>query len=206
MKLDRGYLIVFEGIDGAGKSTHCRLLADYLTARGFPVLKLFEPTKGLWGMKIRKLLTEGRGDVGPEEELNWFLKDRKEDVEKNIRPALDQKKIVILDRYYYSTAAYQGALGLDPKRICRENEAFAPKPDRVFLFTVSPEHCLRRIENSRSQKSSFEKLDYLQKVQEIFDSFSDSIIRRIDTAPPVDEVHAKLRVEVEGLLSLKGEE
>ncbi|MDA1110796.1 MAG: dTMP kinase [Nitrospinae bacterium] len=206
MKLSRGYLIVFEGIDGTGKSTHCRLLADYLVARGLSVLKLFEPTKGPWGLKIRKLLTEGRGEVSREEELAWFINDRKEDVEKNIQPALHQNKVIILDRYYYSTAAYQGALGLDPERICRENEAFAPKPDLVFLFSASPEQCLQRIEASRSQKSSFEKLDYLQKVQEIFDSFSDPIIRRIDTAPPPDEVHAKLRTEVNDLLLLKGKE
>lgn len=203
MKLDRGYLIVFEGIDGTGKSTHCRLLADYLMSRGFPVLKLFEPTKGPWGMKIRKLLTEGRGDVSREEELSWFINDRKEHVDKNIRPALDQNQIIILDRYYYSTAAYQGALGLDPERICRENEAFAPKPDIVFLFTASPEQCLQRIEESREEKSAFERLEYLQKVQEIFDSFSDPIIRRIDTAPPPDKVHAKLRTQVDGLLSLE---
>jgi dTMP kinase len=204
LKLDRGYLIVFEGIDGTGKSTHCRLLEDYLQSRGFPVLKLFEPTKGPWGMKIRKLLTEGRGDVSREEELEWFINDRKEDVKNNIRPALNQNKIVILDRYYYSTAAYQGALGLDPERICRENEAFAPKPDIVFLFSASPEQCLQRIEESRSKKSSFEKLEYLQKVQRIFDSFSDPIIRRIDTAPPPDVVHARLRIEVDGLISEEG--
>ncbi|GJL79828.1 MAG: thymidylate kinase [Nitrospinaceae bacterium] len=204
MKLNRGYLIVFEGIDGTGKSTHCRLLADYLKSSGFPVLRLFEPTQGPWGMKIRKLLTEGRGDVSPEEELRWFINDRKEDVEKNIRPGLDQKKIIILDRYYYSTAAYQGALGFDPEQILRENEAFAPKPDLVFLFVASPEQCLERIQKSRSEKTSFEKLDYLQKVQQIFDSFSDPVIRRIDTEPPPDEVHAKLRTEVDALIALEG--
>lgn len=203
MKLSQGYLIVFEGIDGTGKSTHCRLLADYLLAREIPVLKLFEPTKGPWGMKIRKLLTEGRGEVSREEELAWFINDRKEDVEKNIQPALDQNKVIILDRYYYSTAAYQGALGLDPERICRENEAFAPKADLVFLFTASPEQCLQRIEASREEKSAFERLEYLQKVQEIFDSFSDPIIRRIDTVPPPEEVHVKLRTEVDGLLALE---
>lgn len=206
MKLDRGYLIVLEGIDGVGKSAHCRLLADYLKTRGFPVLKLFEPTRGFWGMKIRELLTEGRGDVRPEEELSWFINDRREDVEKNIRPGLDENKIVVLDRYYFSTAAYQGALGLDPRRIFRENEAFAPKPDLVFLLTVSPERCLQRIQESRSGKTTFEKLDYLQKVQGIFDSFTDPAIRRIDATPTSDEVHAKLRAEVDDLISVKGKE
>lgn len=200
MKLDRGYLIVFEGIDGTGKSTHCQLLGDYLVSKGAPVRRLFEPTKGTWGMKIQKLLTEGRGDVGPEEELSWFMNDRKEDVENNIKPSMANNNIVILDRYYYSTAAYQGALGLDPLRICRENEAFAPKPDLVFLFTTSPEKCLERIQKSRTEQSTFERLDYLQKVQGIFDSLNDSIIRRIDTAPPLEEVHEILRAEVTALI------
>lgn len=201
MQLDRGYLIVFEGIDGTGKSTHCRLLGDFLESMGFPVRRLFEPTRGTWGMKIRKLLTKGREDVGPEEELSWFINDRKEDVEKNIGPALDQKKIVILDRYYYSTAAYQGALGLDPQWIISENEVFAPKPDLVFLFITPPEQCLERIQKSRMEQSTFERLDYLQKVQQIFDSFNAPTIRRIDTIPPLAEVHEKLRDEVTAMIN-----
>jgi dTMP kinase len=201
LKLDRGYLIVFEGIDGTGKSTHCELLAEYLKSTGIPVRRLFEPTKGKWGMKIRKLLKEGRGNVGPEEELSWFINDRREDVENNIKPGLANKEVVILDRYYYSTAAYQGALGLDPEWICRENESFAPKPDLVFLFITAPEQCLERIQKSRTEQSSFERLDYLKKVQSIFDSFKNPVFRRIDTTPPRDVVHEKLRREVDSMLS-----
>ncbi len=201
MKLDRGYLIVFEGIDGTGKSTHCQLLEEYLKSRGIPVRRLFEPTKGKWGMKIRKLLKEGRGDISPEEELSWFINDRKEDVENNIKPGLAKKEVVVLDRYYYSTAAYQGALGLDPEKICRENEAFAPKPDLVFLFITAPEKCLERIQKTRTEKSSFERLDYLEKVQRIFVSFNDPVIRRIDTTPPSDVVHKKLREDVVAMIN-----
>jgi len=205
LKLDRGYLIVFEGIDGTGKSTHCRLLGDYLESREVPVRRLFEPTNGKWGMKIRKILKEGRGDLSPQEELSWFINDRREDVENNIKPALVKKEIVILDRYYYSTAAYQGALGMDPEEICRENEAFAPKPDLVFLFITSPENCLKRIQKSRTQQSSFERLDYLEKVQRIFDSFNDTVIRRIDTGPPSEVVHKKLRGVVNAMITGRAE-
>jgi dTMP kinase len=205
LKLNRGYLIVFEGIDGTGKSTHCRLLEDYVKSRGATVRRLFEPTKGKWGMKIRNILQEGRGDVSPEEELSWFINDRKEDVEKNIKPALANNEIVILDRYYYSTAAYQGALGLDPEKICRENEVFSPKPDIVFLFTASPEKCLERIQSTRTEKSSFERLDYLEKVQHIFDSFKEPVIRRIDTTPPAEVVHEKLRSEIDEMIFRQGD-
>jgi len=196
--LDRGYLIVFEGIDGTGKSTHCGLLEAHLKNRGFPVRRLVEPTRGPWGMKIRKILTEGRGDVTPQEELSWFMNDRREDVEKNIKPALDAGEIVLMDRYYFSTAAYQGALGMDPVKIVRDNETFAPKPDLVFLFTTSAETCLQRI-GEREEQTSFERADYLAKVQNIFLTFTDPMIRRIDSQPPKEEVHALLRWETEQL-------
>jgi dTMP kinase len=203
MRLDRGYLIALEGIDGTGKSTQCALLADYLESAGYPVVRLREPTQGVWGKKIRKILTEGRGDVTPEEELQYFINDRKEDVELNIAPALEQGKIVLIDRYYYSTAAYQGALGFDPNKIIAANEEFAPRPDLLFIIQGSLEESFRRIEQGRDKFSSFEKRDYLEKVRSIFDTFTGDHIRRIDSDPPIEEVQQALRQEVNILLGLK---
>jgi dTMP kinase len=203
MKLDRGYLIVLEGVDGTGKSTQCGLLADYLESCGFSVLRLREPTTGVWGQKIRKILIEGRGDVTPEEELQYFINDRKEDVEQNIRPALEQGKIVLIDRYYYSTAAYQGALGFDPKKIIEDNEAFAPRPDLLFIIQGSLDESFRRIEQGRDCFSSFEKRDYLEKVRNIFDTFTGDHIRRVDGDPAIEEVQQVLRQEVNALLGIK---
>jgi len=197
LQVDRGYLIVFEGVDGTGKSTHCKLMAEHLEGKGFPVLRLAEPTRGFWGKKVREILAKGRGDVSPEEELAWFINDRKENVENNIRPALAQKKIVFMDRYYFSTAAYQGALGLNPDEILRENEAFAPVPDRVFIFSAPLEVCLERISKSRSSgPDSFEKLEYLKKVQKVFDTFTGPRFRRIDSSGSQEAVHAQLRNEI----------
>ena len=166
--MEQGYLIALEGVDGTGKSTQCGLLADYLESCSFPVVRLREPTTGVWGQKIRKILTEGRGDVTPEEELQYFINDRKEDVEQNIAPALEQGKIALIDRYYYSTAAYQGALGFDPVKIIKDNELFAPRPDLLFIIQGSLDESFRRIEQGRDSFSSFEKRDYLEKVQKIF--------------------------------------
>ena len=197
--MKRGLLIVFEGIDGTGKSTQCSLLAKSLTERGVPNIALAEPTRGTWGTKIRKLLSEGREGISPQEELSWFINDRKEDIEQNIMPALQDKKVVLMDRYYFSTAAYQGALGLDSDQIRQENETFAPIPDRVLIFLTSPETCLERIESSRDQKSAFEKLDYLQNVQKIFKGFAGPNIRFIDSVGSVPEVHGKVLSAVEDL-------
>ena len=199
MKLERGVLIVFEGIDGTGKSTQCGLLEQSLNEMQVPNIALAEPTRGVWGMKIRRLLSEGRKNISPQEELSWFVNDRKEDIETNIMPALQENKVVIMDRYYFSTAAYQGALGLDPDQIRLENEKFAPIPDRVLIFLSSAEKCLERIESSRDQKSAFEKLDYLQNVQEIFKSFVGPNIRFIDSVGSVSEVHEKVLSSIEDL-------
>ena len=197
--MKRGLLIVFEGIDGTGKSTQCELLARSLTERHMLNIALAEPTRGTWGTKIRRLLSEGRQGISPQEELSWFVNDRKEDIELNIMPALQDNKVVLMDRYYFSTAAYQGALGLDPEQIRLENETFAPIPDRVLIFLTSPETCLERIESTRDQKSAFEKLDYLRNVQEIFKSFTGPNIRFIDSVGSVPEVHEKVLSAIEDL-------
>lgn len=201
--MGRGLLIVFEGIDGTGKSTQCGLLAKSLKERHVPHIALAEPTRGTWGMKIRKLLSEGRQGISPQDELSWFINDRKEDIEMNIMPALQDNKVVLMDRYYFSTAAYQGALGLDPEQIRLDNESFAPIPDRVLIFLTSPETCLERIETSRDQKSAFEKLEYLQNVQKIFKGFEGPNIRFINTVASVSEVHEKVLTEIEDLFDLK---
>ena len=199
--LKRGYLIVFEGIDGTGKSSQCRLLSKFLNEKKIPNIVLAEPTKGIWGMKIRRILSEGRENISPKEELSWFVNDRKEDISKNIMPALLDNKVVIMDRYYFSTAAYQGALGLNPEDIRTENENFAPIPDRVLIFLTSPDVCLERIESSRDQKSAFEKIEYLQNVETIFKSFVGANISFINSIGSVSEVHKKVLTEVKDIFN-----
>ena len=201
--MNRGLLIVFEGIDGSGKSTQCRMLADLLNKKGIANISLAEPTRGKWGMKIRQLLAKGRNGISADEELEWFMNDRREDVKQNIEPALKAGKVVLMDRYYFSTAAYQGALGFDPQEIKAENEKFAPVPDRVLVFHNSPEKSLERIESSREGKSAFEKRDYLIEVQKVFKSFTGSNIRFISSDPSLEKVHEQVLCEVQDLFELK---
>ena len=102
------------------------LLAQYLGHLGLPVILTREPTNGLIGQKIRQIITNGRQGLTPAAELDLFLADRREHVHKVIQPALAAGKIVITDRYYFSSMAYQGALGLDPRDILATPRGFCP--------------------------------------------------------------------------------
>ena len=199
---NRGILIAFEGIDGTGKSTQLRLLADYLRDQGCTVIETREPTDGPSGRKIRKLYVD-RSQCSPEEELELFIQDRRQHVREVIEPALAAGHIVLTDRYYFSTAAYQGAAGLDPDEVFARN-SFAPKPDLVILLTINPEVSLARIRDLRGEElNEFEQEEQLCRVAALFDSFRDPCIKRIDAAPVLAHVQEKIRTAVDDLLREK---
>jgi len=188
--LKKGFLIVFEGIDGSGKTTQARMLYDTLCKRHFDVILSKEPTDSIYGQKIKELAQSERAFTSPEDEYKLFINDRKFHVETLIRPALNEKKIVILDRYYFSTIAYQGALGLDPEEIRSENALFAPEPDLIFIINIQPGRGLNRIRDGRNEAPNlFEQEESLRKVKEIFDSMKDSYIVRIDGEKSIADIH-----------------
>ena len=163
----RGLLVVLEGIDGSGKTTQARALLRRLRRRGFKAAFFREPTRGRWGREIKRLAARS-DSLTPEGELDLFVKDRRENVEKNLRPAVRSGRIVVLDRYYFSTMAYQGAKGIDVGRIRRMNEAFALAPDLVLVLDVDARAGLARIRGRRRRDELFEREDYLVRVREIF--------------------------------------
>jgi dTMP kinase len=189
----RGFLIALEGVDGSGKSTQAKLLAAALKARGREVVLTQEPSGGAYGAKLRHYLQGATRHLSPEEELKLFMADRREHVEQVIKPALAAGHVIITDRYYYSSVAYQGALGLDPARILAMNEALAPRPDLVFLLTLSPAQALNRLAEcpGRGRQVS-EVRGYLEGVAAIYASLADPHIHRVDASAPPEEVHAAL--------------
>jgi len=199
-RLCRGLLIVFEGVDGAGKTTQVRLLDKRLRREGYDVVCLKEPTEGTWGQKLRHLAQHGRQEVSPAIELEWFLQDRREDVEHNMQPALARGQIVVLDRYYFSTIAYQGALQLDPEEIRVRNEAFAPPPDLLFLLELPAEQGLQRV-RQRGALSHFERLDYLERVAAIFAAMRFPYLTRIDASAALTTVQERIWQDVASLLA-----
>jgi dTMP kinase len=191
MVLQKGILIVFEGIDGSGKSTQAEILLERLQEEDFDAVYFREPSKGKWGRKIKKKALHP-DSLSPEEELDLFQKDRRENVKKNLKPALKKKRIVILDRYYYSNIAYQGAKGIDEKLIRRMNEEFVVEPDLVFIFDIDPKKGLERIENRKKKDKLFEREDYLVKVREIFRSFKGEKFVHIDALKSKEEIRKEI--------------
>lgn len=181
-------LIVFEGIDGTGKSTQVHLLAQALQERGETVVTSREPTDGPFGKKLRASMIHGR--LSAIEELGLFHDDRRDHVNSLIAPALGRGEVVILDRYYFSTMAYQGARGFDPQEIRALNEAFAPVPDLVILLEVPVATAIDRIGGRDGSTNTFEKEENLRACRGIFNQLSDPFVHRIDATQSPDEVHA----------------
>src|SRR5262249_15628614 len=158
---DSGLLIAVEGIDGAGKTTQVEFLTEFFTSAGVSVVRSKEPTDGVWGQKIRQSAANGR--MALEEELQAFVEDRKEHVREKIGPALSRGATVILDRYFYSTIAYQGSRGGDIDAITDRVLKSAPEPDIVLLLDVPPEVGLSRIAQGRGDTpNAFETVNNLK--------------------------------------------
>jgi dTMP kinase len=189
--MSQGLFIVIEGIDGTGKSTQSKRLAEWFRSRGREVVLSREPTDGPWGKKLRESATTGR--LSAEEELECFLNDRREHVEMSIKPALAEGKVVILDRYYFSTMAYQGARGFDPGEIRLRNEAFAPRPHLLLILDLSVESAHGRIGARGDTTNEFEQRDTLSCCREIFLSLRDEPFACvIDAEPSLNVVTADI--------------
>jgi dTMP kinase len=186
---DAPVFIVFEGIDGSGKTTQAKMLADRLAEGGVPVLLTSEPSDSPAGLAIKSMKTR----LATEEEARLFTEDRRHHVEHVIKPALKEGRTLVCDRYIYSSAAYQGARGIDTETIIATNSEFAPAADITFLLEIPVEVALSRIAGKRSEGfSPFELKEDLMAVDAIYRKLTDSLVYRVDGAHPVGHVHEKI--------------
>jgi dTMP kinase len=181
-----GFLIAIEGIDGAGKTTRAKILQERLTKHGLRAVYTREPTTGKWGKMLRDSAETGR--LSLDEELELFLRDRREHVNEFLLPHLRDGFVVIVDRYYFSTAAYQGARGLDPEELLRQNEEFAPEPDLLVLLDLEVETGLGRVQKRGDRANHFEQTDALRRAREIFLSIKRPYLLKIDARKDPGEI------------------
>jgi len=199
----RGILVAIEGIDGAGKTTQVALLSEALGRAGEQPVVSKEPTNGRWGRLIKESAATGR--MSPDEELTAFINDRTEHVETLILPALERGLTVILDRYFYSSIAYQGSRGANVEEVKRIMESRFPIPDAVFILDVEPSVGIFRIAHSRGETPNhFEDRVNLAKARTIFKELAGPTIHHIDGSRSREIVHEEIIEEfIHGALKAK---
>ena len=200
--MNRGRLLALEGLDGCGKSTQVEPLAEALRGAGHDVLTTREPTDGPHGRRIREMARSGES-VAPEEELRWFVEDRREHVAQVLEPALAARRVVLTDRYYLSSVAYQGARGLDWSAILADSEREFPAPDLALLFEIDPAAGLARVRaRGGALDRGFEHPELLARVAEIFRALERPYVERIDAADSVEAVGRAVQELVRERLAL----
>jgi dTMP kinase len=202
----RGLLISVEGVEGSGKSTHCRLLGQWLTARGLEVVLTSEPDGTPIGSAIRSLFEQDGMPPTPLTQTFLFMAARQQHIAQVIRPALARGAVVVSDRYADATLAYQGFGGGMELETIRDLNALATggvMPDLTILLDLDPAEGIRRI--SDRPLDAFEKMDmgFHRRVREGYLEIAHAEKNRVvvlSAAQPKDALHAAVVRAVEGLL------
>ena len=204
-----GLFITFEGGDGSGKSTQAGLLAEWLTEQGRTVVRTREPGGTDVGVEERNLVLHHRGDIDPHAEALLYAADRAHHVATLVRPALERGEVVIQDRYFDSSVAYQGAgRVLDAKEV-RDLSLWATDgllPDVTVLLDLDENLARTRLDAADKpfDRLENEKTEFHARVRAGFLALAEAEPERflvLDASKPVDELAAAIRARVEAELS-----
>ncbi|MGA3199356.1 MAG: dTMP kinase [Halobacteriota archaeon] len=201
-RLKRGILVAIEGIDGVGKTTQSMHLVERLRGLGFDAVRFFEPTTETpEAQQIRQTLEHGPSKK-PSDLVDLFLADRRHDVEQHITPALSEKKIVVMDRYFLSTAAYQSD-HRSWQEILKMNREFAPEPDISFIINWPADTAItlikqrddgltvfenetalitlqrRYLEIAREDGGNYVVIEKIADVEDVGDELLDALLRHL---------------------------
>lgn len=196
----RTRFIAIEGIDGSGGTTQVGRLADWFTTRGQRVHTTAEPSTGPVGRFLRQVLRDPQQRLGDAVLPYLFAADRRDHLDREILPALEDGAVVISDRYLHSSLAYQ-SLVMGLPAVAELNARFR-LPDLTLLIDLDPQTCLQRILARGEPRDRFEALDRLRAVQEAYESVvvlarsQGQALVRIDGQGSVDEVHARVLAAV----------
>ncbi len=210
-----GTFITFEGIDGSGKSTQLRLLANFLKRKGCDVLLTREPGGTPVGNRLRAALLDAQEEVDPLTELLVFAADRAQHVRRVLRPALEAGQVVFSDRYADATAAYQGAgRGFSPELISEIIQLATEglKPDLTLLFDLSVDDSTTRTRHRANGKQQGDRLDaedaqFHTRVRDAYLNLARAEPERvkvIETNQPLEVTHERVKEIVIPFLLARG--
>ena len=203
-----GLFISFEGIDGVGKSTQADLLETWLQAQGKTVVRTLEPGGTEVGIEIRKILLHHRGDLAPRAEAALFAADRAHHVASKIRPALDRGYIVITDRYFDSSVAYQGAGRELSQTEVKDLSLWAVGgllPDLTVLLDLPADVARNRRNGSGTEPDRLEseKIEFFERARQAYLDLAKAEPERflvIDASASVDVMQEQIVNRVAGLI------
>ncbi len=206
--MKKGIFIVFEGIDGAGKSTQAEILSSRLASLGYEIYRTAEPTTLESGKALRRVLS-GAEKKSDEEICRMFVADRiAHNIDKNIgiEKALSEGKCIICDRYYYSTLAYQGSVvDYDWVRSLNIDNSNIRTPDICVFLDLTPEESLKRISVGRESVEIYENSETLTKVRASFMRVIDDLGKNekivvVNASRSIDEVAEDIFSAVSSIL------
>ena len=203
-----GLFITLEGVDGCGKSTQAELIAEYLEDKGLRVVCLREPGGTIISEKIRTLLLDiSNQEMHPDCELLLYEAARAQLTRQVIEPALQAGSIVLCDRYYDSTYAYQAiGRGINKSLVMKANHigSCGYVPDATFVFDIDPKEAMKRAcKRDELDRLELEGVEFQERVRKGYKdlAFMEKRVKLIDACGSVDEVYARVEAQLDKLLA-----
>lgn len=201
-----GKFIVFEGIDGSGKGTCLQRVADYLKLKHVDFIITEEPNSK-YGIRnvIKSELLQKQIVKDPLVDLFAFSLDRQLHVEKEIKLALLENKVILCDRYYHSTIAYQGYVQGVPLEYVLSTQSIFPKPDLTLIFDLPVEIAMARAAKRGAVKDKYETLEFQTKLRDAYLDLAKTLKEKIiviDSAKSMEEVEQQVIKTIEPILGL----